>query len=253
MTQPSTTKALAKTAGTVAVGAALMFLGSQELPWINQAEAVSPSVPRHSHNHPHDGLTWPPQPRGIENVVLHSNVAQEENDLIRQQARFDRLEQRVKGDIRTVQRLGDRFTRVAIIDQEDDKEDRDVKGRPTVVSRLVLFSYEKNATVEVGFDAEEQIVTVSAIPANDYQPEITDEEVKEAEKLARKYFVSQGFKRVTALKAYGILAYKPEGKGFFDTRVIYVSFHKHDDAPPQLMAWVDLTNQRILEVREELP
>jgi hypothetical protein len=253
MTRPSTTKALTKTAGTVAVGAALMFLGSQELPWINQAEAASPAVQRHSHNHPHDGLTWPPQPRGIGNVVLHSDVTAEKNEKTGKQARFDRLEQRAKGDMRAVQRLGNRFTRVTIIDQEDDKEDRDEKGRPTVVSRLVLFSHENNATVEVGFDAKEQIVTVSTTPAQAYQPEITDEEIKDAEKLARKYFIRQGFKRIARLQAFGILAYKPEGTGFYDTRVIYISFHKDNDSPPVLTAWVDLTNEQVLEVREELP
>ncbi len=253
MTQPSTTKALAKTAGRVAIGAALMFLGSQELPWINQAEAASPSVQRHSHNHPHDGLTWPPQPRGIGNVRLHSNVTEEEQDQVRQGNRIKRLENRAKNDIRAVQRLGDRFTCVTIIDQDDDKEDHDKKGRATAVSRLVLFSHEKNATVEVEFGEEEQIVSLSTTPAKDYQPEITDEEMKDATKLARKYFRQQGFKRIARLEAFGILAYKPEGTGFYDTRVIYVSFHKDNDSPPVLAAWVDLTNQRILEVREELP
>jgi hypothetical protein len=120
------------------------------------------------------------------------------------------------------------------------------------VSQLVLFSHDANATVEVGFDSEEKIKTVTFTPARDYQPEITDEEIKEAADLARKYFIRQGFKRIAGLQAYGILAYKPEGTGFFETRVIYVSFHKHDDAPPQLIAWVDLTNQQILQVREEL-
>lgn len=238
-----TTKTLMITTGTVVAGTALILLGSQELPWTNQAEAG----PRHSHNHSHEGVTWPPQPRGISNVVLHSNVTEEVFDRARKRTRMDRLEQKTRADMRAVYGLGNRFTRVAVVDQ-DDKEDTD----ETVVSRLVYFSHEKNATVEVGFDADEKLETVTVTPAKDYQPEITDEEIKDAEKLARKYFIRHGFKRIAGLRAYGILAYKPEGTGFYDTRVIYVSFQKDDDAPPQLMAWVDLTNQQILEVREEL-
>ena len=252
MKLPSTTKALAITTGTVAIGAALILLGSQELPWINQAEAVPSAGQRHSHNHPHDGLTWPPQPRGIGNIVLHSDMIEEQHDQTSKRARIDRLEQKAKADTRAVYRLGNRFTQATVLDQ-DDKDDTDEKNRAKVVSRLVYFSHEKNATVEVGFDAKENLETITEIPAKDYQPEITDEEIKDAAKLARKYFIRQGFKRIARLQAFGILAYKPEGTGFYDTRVIYISFHENNDSPPVLTAWVDLTNQRILEVREELP
>lgn len=252
MNNSSSRKALTIATGTVAVGAMLVLLGSPYFPWTTPAEAVPSVGHRHSHNHPHDGLTWPPQPRGLTNIVLHSSVAEENQGQARKQARLDRLEYKAKGDVRAIHGLGNRYTHVTIIDQDDDKEDRDVKGQPTVVSRLVSFSHEKNATVEVGFDADERIVSVSTTPAKDYQPEITDEEVKEAEQLARKHFTRQGSKRVAGLQAFGILAYKPEGTGFYDTRVIYVSFHKDNDSPPELMAWVDLTNQRILHVREEL-
>jgi len=248
----SSRKTLILTTGAVAVGAVLALLGSQELPWINSAEAVPSAGHRHSHNHPHDGLTWPPTPRGLVNATLYSNVAEENQGHARKQARLDRLEYKAKGDVRAIHGWGNHYTHVAIIDQDDEKDDRDVKGQPTVVSRLVSFSHDKNATVEVGFDADERIVTVSTTPAKDYQPEITDEEVKEAEQLARTYFKKQKSKRLAGLQAFGILAYKPEGTGFYDTRVVYVSFHKDNDSPPELMAWVDLTNQRILHIREEL-
>lgn len=252
MNRSSSLKTLTITMGTVAAGAVLVLLGSQELPWINQAEAVPSAGHRHSHNHPHDGLTWPPQPRGIGNVILHSDAREEESQRTRKRMRIDRLEQRTKVDTRAVSGLGNRFTQATVLDQ-DDKDDADEKNRAKVVSRLVYFSHEKNKTVEVGFDVKENLATITEIPAKDYQPEITDEEIKDAAKLARKYFIRQGFKRIAQLKAFGILAYKPEGTGFYDTRVIYVSFHKDSDSPPVLTAWVDLTNETILEVREELP
>jgi hypothetical protein len=238
--------------GTVAVGAALILLGSQELPWTNQAEAG----PRHSHNHSHEGLTWPPQPRGIANVVVHSDSKKEENERAIKKARMDGLALKAE---RGILGLGNRFARITEIekDEKEDNEDRDRNDQEErnihkVVNQVVFFSHDKNATIEVGFDGEDTIAAVTSTPASEYQPEITDEEIEAAQKLARKYFTAQGSKRIAGLRAYGILGYKPEGKGFFDTRVIYVSFHKHDDAPPELMAWVDLTNQRILQVGEEL-
>lgn len=244
MKRPPSTKAFFITIGTAAVAMVLVLLGSQELPWTDPAQAVPPS----EHRHGHEGLTWPPQPQGITNVVIHSDGKKDERDRAIKEARMDRLEQKAS---RAVLGLGNRFTPITV-DDKDDKEDNDAKHERKAVSQLVLFSHDAKATVEVGFDAEEEIQTVEFTPARDYQPEITDEEIKEAANLARAYFIRQGFKRIAGLRPYGILAYKPEGKGFFDTRVIYVSFHKHDDAPPQLMAWVDLTSQQILAVREEL-
>ncbi len=252
MKRSSATKALPITTGVAAVAGILILLGSQGISWTDRAEAVSHS----KHRHNHEGLTWPPQPRGIANVVVHSDAKKEENERSIQKARMDRLAQKAETGILG---LGNRFARITEIekDEKEDNEDRDrndqeERNTHKVVNQVVFFSHDKNTTVEVGFDSEDKIEAVTFTPASEYQPEITDEEIEAAQKLARKYFISQGFKKITGLRAYGILAYKPEGKGFFDTRVIYVSFHKHDDAPPELMAWVDLTNQRILQVREEL-
>jgi hypothetical protein len=124
------------------------------------------------------------------------------------------------------------------------------KKKGTVISHMVFFSRDKNATVVVDFDKEE-IQTVRSIPASEYQPEITREEVAEAAALARTYFLNQGLAQADGMKAFSILAYKPAGGGFFDTRVLYVSFHQRDDAPPEFAAWVDLTNQLILKTRLE--
>jgi len=135
--------------------------------------------------------------------------------------------------------------------EHDYKDDIDEKQTGKAVSQLEFFNHETNATVTIGFDTEEQIAQVGTTPAEQYQPEITVEEIDEAAQIARAYFRRHGQKRIAKLKAYGLLAYKPEGLGFFDARVLYISFHKHDDAPPELMAWVDLTNQRVLKAREE--
>ena len=215
------------------------FSASQQIPSADPSGAVASP----GHRHSHEGLTWPPQPRGSTNVVVRSNIAEEKKGRALKKDRIDRLEAKAKTTPEAKRALGKRFTRITVIDGED-KETR------TVIRQLVFFSREHNATVEVEFDKDEKVQAVNSIPAQEYQPEITDEEIKEATALARSYFRSQGF-RIAGLKAYGILAYKPEGVGFFDNRVLYISFHKGDDAPPELSAWVDLTNQLILQTLGE--
>ena len=57
----------------------------------SQAKADPPGQ-RHSH----EGLTWPPQPRDITNVVVRSNIKQEEKGRALRKNRSDRLEAKAK-------------------------------------------------------------------------------------------------------------------------------------------------------------
>src|SRR5262245_4307100 len=180
------------------------FSASQQIPSVDPSGAS------------HEGLTWPPQPPGITNVVIRSNIEEEKKDLALAKVRSDRLEAKAKTTPEVQRALGKQYTRITVIDSEN-------KETGTVITQLVFFSREHNATVEVTIDKKEKIQAVNSIPAQEYQPEITDEEIAEATALARAYFRSQGF-RIDGLKAYGILAYKPQGVGFFDSRVLYVSF-----------------------------
>lgn len=196
------------------------------------------------HAHDHEGLTWPPQPRGISNIVIHSGLERELKERPLERSRMDRLERKARDNARAKGALGNRFTRVTVIDKED-------KRRRRSSSEMVFFSRDRNATVKVEFDKNEQVQAVSSVPAWEYQPEITDEETAEAAALAATHFLSQGFAQIAGLKAFGILAYRPEGVGFFDSRVLYISFHEHDDAPPEFVAWVDLTKQLVLKARKD--
>jgi hypothetical protein len=45
------------------------------------------------------------------------------------------------------------------------------------------------------------------------------------------------------------LAYRPEGNGFYDTRVIYISFHLDSSSVPEFVAWVDLTSQKVMKAQ----
>ncbi len=197
------------------------------------------------HVHDHADQTWPPQPRGLRNVVPLSNPGNAERAAdLRRQSRAER--ERIalaRPEVR--QALGKRYNRPDVVESGA----KDGVGAET--SRLMYFSYANNTTVEVTLD-KNQVRGVRRIRATDYQPDVTGEEIAAAEVIARAYFEARNLERVPALKANGILAYLPQGTGFYATRVIYLSFHAAtDDSPPEFAAWVDLTSQRVLRIREE--
>lgn len=195
------------------------------------------------HLHDHRDQTWPPQPRGAKNVVLMSSPGDDGLVVEARKRRADARERAAvaRADVREA--LGTRFTRAAVV------EDRDKSGA-VLPTRLVYFSHSKNKTVEVSMDGE-RVRGVTMTPAADYQPEITEAESTEAEGLARAHFAARGEGRIAQLRAFAILAYQPTGKGFYPTRVLYISFHRDSDAPPEYVAWVDLTERRVLRARQE--
>src|SRR5438876_7103275 len=123
--------------------------GSQGIASAASTEAVAP--PAQGHNH--EGVTWPPQPRGITNVVVHSSVEQEKIGRAIEKARLDRLESKAKTHPEANRALGNRFTRITVIDRED-------KTTGKKATQMVFFSRDKNATVEVQFDNNEEIQAV---------------------------------------------------------------------------------------------
>lgn len=237
--------------------AARVLIGAMALAATILAQAHSPVAPAsipvapasigegHPTAHVSDraDITWPPQPRGITNVVPLGSA---ESERLAAQAREQRAaaHERIatrRAEVR--QALGNRFRRATYVE---------AGGKSGAPARLVYFSYANNATVEVTFDGQ-RVREVVTIPPGEYQPEITDEETAEAEAIARAHFGALGADRVAKLQAFGILAYQPRGKGFYDTRVLYISFHRDGDAPPEYVAWVDLTQRRVLRSREEQP
>jgi hypothetical protein len=196
-----------------------------------------------AHVHDHGNQTWPPQSPGNKGVVDFSDPGIEQVRRLKLKQRFAEIEKRAAARADFQHAVGRKFSRISIVDEED-------KTGNARNSRFTYFSYDTNATVEVLFDGT-SVRSVNTRAASEYQPEITDEEIAAATELARTHFLSLGRTRVQELKGYGILAYRPEGKGFYESRVIYISFHANDDAPPEFVAWVDLTNQTIVKAREE--
>lgn len=191
----------------------------------------------------HSDLPWPPVPRGIENVIDHSKPSEDTARERKRHERFRRLEEHSKSNPTVNSRLRENPTRLGVIDDTNDDKYKDRV-------RLQYFDRRKNETMEVIRDGD-KVREIKTIPASEYQPEITDEEIAEAINLAREYFANAGIPWVLNLQGFGILAYKPQGKGFYDGRVIYVSFHQNNDSPPEFSAWVDLTRQTIIKTRRQ--
>ncbi len=221
------------------------------LPIISQTAAARNTsgdihIPKHhetGHVHDHGNLPWPPNPDKMTNIVDFSKSSEEQTRHLKKKQRFDDLERKnhLRKDLKDA--LGNKFTRIEVVDKDN-------KDRPSQSAKYVYFSLDKNSTVEV-LTENGELKSVKSTPANEYQPEITDEETELAVQLAQTYFVNRGFTRVNELTGYGILAYSPSGRGFFSGRVIYVSFHATPDAPPEFMAWVNLTTKKIIKSREE--
>ena len=97
-----------------------------------------------------------------------------------------------------------------------------------------------------------QVSDVTNTPAAEYQPPLIPEEVTQAFTITRDTLQSASHPRVSVLKGFGILALPSDGpQAFVAHRIVYVSFHAHEDTRPEYVAWVDLTDRTIVESWEE--
>lgn len=205
--------------------------------------ALEPNHPTGHVVRPAD-LGWPPTPPGATDIRDYSDVSDESRRRLRRDQLFNDLEGRFARAPALRPLIGKRLTRLSI----DEPADKDSVA--SSVRRFRYFDRQANATLTV----TERLggrVDVTSTPAAQYQPDITDEETHEAVALARAHFAAQGIARVNALQGFGIQAYKPTGTGFYDGRVIYVSFHVDSDSNPEYVALVDLTRQQIMSSRKE--
>ena len=54
------------------------------------------------------------------------------------------------------------------------------------------------------------------------------------------------------LQGFVIMAYRAQGAtGFYDSRVVYVTFHENLEERPEFLAWVDLSKGQILKATED--
>jgi hypothetical protein len=194
------------------------------------------------------GTEWPPQPKQMDNVVWLGQHSYNRivNQTISSVGFSATARSFSNNDIRE---LGNRFTFVGT-------KESGGKQLQSSQQTMTYYSHTNNATVEVEVN-QGDIQNVTLINPSKYQPPLTDEEVKEAVNIARTSISQDGYDRIQQLNGYGILAFKPKSEiqpgdsGFYDTRMVYVSFHEHIDARPEFIAWVDLAQQIVIKSGED--
>ncbi len=186
---------------------------------------------------------WPPQPRGIEAVAFQESATSLDEALANTAAQEA---VRILAESTPIAPLlGERYSflgRVSLASKENQHDTREV---------LTFFSQSANRTVEVTVD-DGEIHAVEQITPEVYQPPLATDEVQAAVALARNHWLAADGGRVASFKGFGILAFRDEGdSGFYDSRVVYVTFHEHIDGRPEYIAYVDLSSKTILESWEE--
>ena len=166
-------------------------------------------------------------------------------------------EQAVKGlqaaalaDPRVQAALGDRFRLLEADTVETKSSMPGCCPAPTHPSRLLFYSYAADTSVEVLLRGD-RVIAVTPRPG--YQPAETDEEVREAEALARQDRRLEG--KLEGLDGHGILTQPARGWLWDDAgqghRVIWVTFSKGREGRPLYGALVDLSDRKVLNAREE--
>ena len=220
----------------------------------------------HDHGHDHDhasmltadgrftgpGEVWPPQVRGATDVVAldfdeveaaTSRRAMDAPAAARaMEADAGTTIDVAMADARVATELGVRHTLISVT--EDEIVPGSAKGDPEAT--LVLFySHDLAVTVEA-YVVGAQVVEIASHPAGDQQPPLAVDEKHRATEVARAHWEAAGDGRIDQLEGFVILAVEPDGS-YYDSRVAYVSFHLDNEARPELLTWVDLTTETVLE------
>lgn len=153
-------------------------------------------------------------------------------------------------DPRVQAALGDRFRLIEADQVETTSPKAGCCPAPSHPSRLLFYSYARDTSVEVTLRGD-RVIAVTPRPG--YQPAETDEEVREAEALARQDRRLVG--KVEGLDGHGILTQPARGWLWDDAgqghRVIWVTFSRDREGRPLYGALVDLSDRKVLTAREE--
>ena len=255
-------------AGVIGSGAVLAGLvGSSPAPTsISVAAPVDPGLD-HDHDHDHasqldddgrftgPGDVWPPQPVGATDVVTGDEtglaapadgfVAAGDEAQVALVAQPDAVTVAL-ADPAVAAAVPGRYSLIAVSDGEQLPGTAKGSVDPDA-AKVVLYDLDGDTSVEVIVDGD-RVVDVSIRSALEHQPPLSEEEKTRAAELARAHWAAVGDDRLDQLQAFIILDMADSG-GFHPTRVAYVSFHVDTDARPELLTWVDLSSETILDSR----
>jgi len=183
------------------------------------------------------GEVWPPRPDGAGPAALVPEATLISGDSIPAEGQV--------AAIAAAAELGDNWN---MTDMQVGLTDGKGNTNPTA-AQVEFFSLSNNQTVTVTMDSG-AATAVEVTAATEYQPVISNAEKIQAVQIARDHFVAQGVDRINELNGYAIRAFDSD-RGYYDTRMIYISFHEDEGFLPEFVANVDLTTGTIDMARAE--
>lgn len=181
--------------------------------------------------------TWPPQPKDMSKTGIVAGNFRTQSSKNVQKAEFQAA---VLNDAAIINALGNDYTVL------DVNVSRDKAGN--ALPEVVLFSYSNNVTVLATVTRDNRVLhTVSA--AEDYQFPENQEDINRSITLARAALIDQGFAGAANLNAHSMLTFPDRNaeKAFHDVRMLYVTLGAGNGVEPDYTAWVDLTNNQVVE------
>ncbi len=256
------------TAGAVGGGLVLTGIVGSSAPPTEVSSAVPAQQPVHDHaDHDHastldddgrftgPGEVRPPRIRNAEDEIEldYSNLEATSDEWQLSPATADELmvldigpADRALADDDVRDAVGANHNLISVTNDEvvpgSDKGDAD-----ELATLVVYYNLDEDTTVEV-FINDERVVAVETTMAADGQPPLSAKEKFRAAELARAHWAALGDERLASLEGFSILANRPGGANY-NSRVAYVSFHEDNTSDPELLTWVDLTDETILDSR----
>ncbi len=179
---------------------------------------------------------WPPQPLDVTNVINLQTQPQTSEK--------DNAERAILLDRKITAHLTGRHATLASHTIKD-------KSNNLVKVETEFFLYDSNKVLTASYLADRktaQPISYTLTYATDYQPPESQLEVKRAIALASNALEKQGFSHHKVLIGTAILAYPTaaevaeNGKHFFQSRKLYVTFGPGKGAAPHYRALVNLSN-----------
>lgn len=193
---------------------------------------------------------WPPAPQTATTPLVGETVdpADESAPLGRNAARSDRT---VEAELLALRpeiaaELGDRYSLLSALHPAAPTA-TDKLAVATDVTEITWFSRSMNQTVRVTVKAN-AVTDIATIPAGEAQQQLSAEEHDLAVALAADHWRGEIGSDIDDLIGFSIFGLREDGS-INDVRMAYVSFHDGPRALPELLTWVDLTNEQVVDAR----
>lgn len=183
------------------------------------------------------GEVWPPRPDG---AGPPTRIPREEPGY-----KADQRAQQAAGQSEVAALLGERWDVLEAAEGVTDGKGRSDRSR----HQVTFFSYDNNHSVEVKMQGANVVEVKTIDPASEQLP-LNPTEKARAVDIARAHWNGQGESAVNDLEGFSIQAFRPEA-GFFDVRMVYVSFHQNADTRPDFLTWVDLSNETVADFKRD--